>query len=154
MGILEELHEQHKARKKRIKEAAIKEPPPPHPALEEVFPETPLEDVYPRLPFAKFDLVVHEVCAHFGVTVGDLISPRRWPKLTHPRRICIYMLSVLTPFSTAQIARRLRRDPSTASWSLKKVETEIEKHRETIQILDDRIRPLLIERSKRLQGLF
>lgn len=68
-------------------------------------------------------LVVQAVCAHYGVSMNDMISGRRDRKTTRPRQVAMWLACTLTKASTPEIGRRLGgRDHTTVLHGRDKVE--------------------------------
>lgn len=66
------------------------------------------------------------VAAHFGISVGELVGPRRTRNLTLPRQVAIYLLRELTGLSLTQIGALVgNRDHSTVLHSLRKIEESL-----------------------------
>jgi hypothetical protein len=150
-SILNNLHEEHKARQLRFKRAAIKiavpTPPPLVVAVIEVPPE-PVPVVTPKRNLINtFDIILYEVCAYYNVREIDILSSRRLGKITHPRHMLAYMLYRMTTFTTYQIGPRMNKDPSTIDYAIKKIRGQEEQHREAIIELERRIIDVLAQRK-------
>lgn len=144
MGLLEELHEERKARLLRIEQAAIRPAPSP------ILPPEPL-NVRDNLPFNNFDIIMNEICAYYGDRVEDILSSRRQANLSQHRSILAYMVYLLTPLSNPQIATKMNRDPTSIGYAINKIKNNILLHRPIIEELEAKIRPLLVERGRRVK---
>jgi chromosomal replication initiator protein len=59
---------------------------------------------------------------HYGVTVDEILSPRRSKHLTNPRHVAMYLSRVLTENSYPAIAREFkRRDHTTPLHAFKRI---------------------------------
>ncbi len=149
---LDSLHEAHKIRQSRLKEAAFKsitEPEPatipiPEPEIEKISEEPPM--IFPRYR-TTFDIVLHEICTYYNVRKIDIISPRRLNNICYPRHMLIYMLYRMTIFTNGQIAQNMRRDISTISYAINKIINDIKSHQSDIDELEKRILELLEQRK-------
>lgn len=62
------------------------------------------------------------VCKHFGVSMTDLLSPRRTANVARPRQIAFYLCKTLTLHSLPQLGRRFGgRDHSTIHHGVAKI---------------------------------
>lgn len=62
------------------------------------------------------------VCRHYGVTLADLLSPRRHASIVLPRHVAIYLARKLTERSLPEIGRRFgRRDHTTALSAVRRI---------------------------------
>jgi chromosomal replication initiation ATPase DnaA len=142
MGVLEELHDEHKARQERIAKAAFKTV---------ALPPKPLTITSEDLPFASFDIILNEICAYFGTRVEDILSSRRQADLAKKRAMLAYMTYLLTPLSNPQIAIKMNRDPTSIGYAINRVRNNLSMHTETIDILEAKIVPLLEEKTQRVK---
>ena len=132
MGLLEQLHQERKARLERIERAAYR-------------PKA--------LPFDSFDIILNEICEYYQTRAEDIFSQRRMMGLSNKRMVLAYMVYLLTPLSNPQIAAKMKRDPSSISLALNKMRNNITSYTEVIQELEQRIRPLLEERGRRVKAV-
>ncbi|SRR5258705_7029093 len=160
--LLEELHEQHKARQDRIRQAAFRavmtEMPPPEPEPEPVhehegeMKEEPVELRVENRPV--FDIIVDEVCAYYNIRREDMLSNRRCVgrtlKISDYRHMLIYMLYLTTKWNSAQIATKVDREPTSIGYALKKIMDNIDQYEEQIIQLRGRIAPLLARKKAAL----
>lgn len=156
---LEELHEQHKARQNRIRQAAFKdltEPqsePEPGPHLPEPEHEREVNEEPVELPIENrpvFDIILDEVCAYYSVRKIDLFSNRRRRNIFVQRHMLIYMVYRLTNWSCYKIGQKVDRDPSSVGYALNKIMDHIDQYEEQITQLHDRIAPLLARKKASL----
>lgn len=63
---------------------------------------------------------------HYGVSVADLISPRRTDNIVWPRQVAIYLCCKITLRSLPFIGRALGRDHSTVLFSRRKIARLVE----------------------------
>jgi len=147
--ILADMHQAHKARQLRIQQAAYREltatssgidivEPVPGPE-----PEPPIAVIETRVPGYAFNIVMGEICSHFNVRPEDLLSNRRLNNISLPRHIMAYLLCRLTKYNTYQIAPKMNRDPATIFYAFKKIEGDLERYREHLDILEPKLRGLL-----------
>jgi len=154
---LDSLHEAHKERQSRLKEAAFRavtEPdlvPIPEPETEiiserpSVSEEAPAD--HPLKYRTTFEIVLHEICTYYNVRKIDIISLRRLNNICYPRHMLIYMLYRMTTFTNGQIAQNMRRDISTISYAINKIINNIQNHQSDIDKLEKRILELLEQRK-------
>lgn len=79
-------------------------------------------DVMERGAQPSVDAIMRATGAHFGVTVIDIQSERRTQAIMRPRQIAAYLAKQLTTQSLPQIGRRMRRDRTTITDSVRKIE--------------------------------
>lgn len=85
------------------------------------------------------------VSRHYGVSKGDLLSPRRHRSIVWPRQIGMYLSKQLTTRSLPEIGRRFgNRDHTTVLHAIRKVQNEITG--------DNRLKDELDELSKLLNS--
>ena len=148
---LDSLHEAHKIRQSRLKEAAFKSVTEPEPATIPI-PEAEIETIPEEKVIAlryrtTFDIVLHEICTYYNVRKIDIISLRRLNNICYPRHMLIYMLYRMTTFTNVQIAQNMRRDISTISYAINKIINNIQNHQSDIDKLEKRILELLEQRK-------
>jgi len=153
---LDSLHEAHKERQSRLKEAAFRavtEPEPvpaPEPETEVIPEEIPPEEHptdHPLKYRTTFEIVLHEICTYYNVRKLDIISPRRLNNICYPRHMLIYMLYKMTTFTNGQIAQNMHRDISSISYAINKIINNIKSHQSDIDELEKRIVELLEQRK-------
>jgi hypothetical protein len=151
--VLASLHEEHKARQDRIRQAAfrsITEPvlPPaaPEPTAPEPEPETPVV-VISVVNKSVFDIILDEICAYYSVRKIDIFSNRRMRNISVHRHMLIYMVYRMTKWSNPKIGSKVDRDPSSVSYAINKILDDIEKYKEQIFQLEERIAPLLAQKK-------
>lgn len=66
------------------------------------------------------------VCAVFGLSRVDLLSPARTTRITRARHLAMYLSRELTDRSLAEIAREFRRDHSTVLHAVRRIGAELE----------------------------
>lgn len=120
---LQKLQREHKERRARLS-------PPPKPdnkvcqKPEEGTPEE-LEAIVTRSELS-FKTIFKEVCKYYGVSMLDVISPRRNMKIVMARHIVAYIALQHTKLSTGQVASLLARDHSTIVYARQRMETLME----------------------------
>lgn len=71
--------------------------------------------------------IIRETAAHYGVTVGDVMSQRRTANVIRPRQIAMYLSKVLTRRSLPDIGNRFGgRDHTTILHGVRKIEAMVE----------------------------
>lgn len=65
----------------------------------------------PRIPLVRD--IQRAVAAHYGQSIGEMLSQRHTPRLARPRHIAMYLARELTPRSYPEIGRMFRRDHTT-----------------------------------------
>lgn len=134
---------------------------PPVAPVVEVPPEPKLAPVLPALPAVKpiwFSIIesgprryyIQEiqltVCEYFGITMMDLIGPRRMEKQSNARQVGYYLCKQLTGRSLPEIGRRFgNRDHTTILHGVRRMEARIAKSDQTFINHIDAIRKLLDE---------
>lgn len=135
MGLLEKLHEEHKARRQRIKAAAYTPPPIEIRKISEIKKDIVSLKLRPSL-----DIILHELCRYYDVRPEDIISKRRQAKIAEKRQIMVYLANKMTLMTNPQIAERLDRDPTTIWYAIDKINTNMDKYRTDLDKLEDLIR--------------
>jgi Bacterial dnaA protein helix-turn-helix len=142
--ILEEFHQQHKARQKRIKQAAICEAPP---MIDNSIP-TPEPEINPRLSvMTTFDIIIDEICKYYSVRKLDILSARRVKAISNQRHMLAYMMYRMTSFTNPQIAPRMNLDPTSVYYGIKKIMANYETHKDAIEELERRINKLFSQKK-------
>jgi hypothetical protein len=135
-----ELHQARKARLQRFAEAAqrpVSLPPPippepePAPVAAPIEPEQPTKRPYwfwmiaePQRRYPPVKVIQHAVADHYGVTVHEILSPRRTAKVVMPRQIAMYLAKKLTLKSLPEVGRRFGgRDHTTVMHAVRKIES-------------------------------
>lgn len=99
-----------------VREAQLLVQPGYQEAIEAVLPEP--------LSVKKMQQVV---CAFYGLSMGDLISPRRTTRIVLPRQICMFIARKLTTKTLPEIGRRFGgKDHTTILHGVRKVEALIQ----------------------------
>lgn len=81
------------------------------------------------------DDVARVVCAVFGVTKSDLISPRRAVHLVAARQVFFWLARQYTTFSFPQIGAFCgKRDHSTVLHGVRKIEEQMDRYRTKIEL--------------------
>lgn len=135
MSLVEELHVAHKARLRRISDAAARlVPKPVIIAIDDssddgeipvvIAPEIVAE--IPQTPEQAKRALVREiqqaVADDFGIGLDDLTAPCKRSHFVRPRQIAIYLTRELTPFGSKNIGRCFGyRDHTTVIYSIQKV---------------------------------
>lgn len=132
------LHAEHLARQRRIERAAVNRRISISEAREAstampvhvVTPEVPVlidgGNVCEARPRATIDSVKRVVCAEFGITHTDLISPRRLHQVCRPRQAAMLIAARETLSTLHEIGRRLGgRDHTTVLHGVRKMEALI-----------------------------
>ena len=146
---LADMHEAHKARQARIRQAAYRELAATSSGIDivevipEPEPEPPTVALKARVAGHAFNIVLREICSHFNVRPEDLLSNRRLNNISLPRHIMVYLLFRLTRYTTHQIAPKMDRDPSTVLYAFRKIEGDLAKHQDHLDILEPKLRALL-----------
>ena len=124
MSLAHELHAAHKARLARMSGRPVIAPPPVvvPPPTPKPDPITPLTK--PRRSYETISTlgnyvplsyrIMTAVADEFGLTVKEMISPKRSPKYLIPRYVAIALLDEMTDMSLPAIGRRMGgRDHTT-----------------------------------------
>ncbi|HYT42924.1 MAG TPA: helix-turn-helix domain-containing protein [Methylomirabilota bacterium] len=154
--ILASLHEEHKARRLRIKRAALKSLTD-NSSLAGQGPEIEITEQVPpeknKKNHSSFDIVLNEICRYYNVRQIDLLSSRRLNNISGPRHMLAYMMYHMTSLTTHQIAPRMNRDPSTIGYAIKKIQDNLERHQSDIDALEATLKDLLLSHRKFILGL-
>lgn len=74
------------------------------------------------------DRILRVISRHFGVSVLDIISHRRFRVVSRPRQVACYLARHMTPLSTPAIARRIgNRDHTTIMIAVRTMSAMLEK---------------------------
>jgi len=67
-----------------------------------------------------------QVAQHYGLTIAELVGPKRHRPLVYHRKLAMYLARVLTGASYPAIARAFKgRDHTTVMWAVKAVEKRL-----------------------------
>lgn len=142
------LHEQHKARQERIKQAAVPDSQKPR-VIHDFSGKEERKKNKPKLkPLMTFDIIINVVCEYYQVRKLDILSSRRLRNISSHRHMLAYMLYRMTSFTNNQIAPKMNRDPTTVGYAIKKMIDSADQHKEDIEELERRITELLASRGK------
>ena len=61
----------------------------------------------------SIDDIKRTVCDHYGITMADLMGPRRVRSLSRPRQVAMTLARELTEKSAPQVGRAFSRDHTT-----------------------------------------
>lgn len=90
------------------------------------------------------EYIIQIVADHFGITITDIISPKRKAEIAYPRQIAMYLCRECTNESLASIGKIMGKDHSTVIHGVDKIEEDIkinESTRNTVDILKKKIIP-------------
>lgn len=154
MSLVAQYHAEHKARIMRMggyKPPVKEQPKPAAPVFEwprpcifvpeyyyrnmwfwELVTFTPKRDSVTSPPLSKITRIV---ARHFGITLKEMMSPRRYRPFVIPRQVAAYLACKHTMRSLPEIGRFMKRDHTTILHSRRKVE-EYAKHPEMKAILE------------------
>ncbi len=91
-------------------------------AISVEFARTVLKDLLHDRRVITIEAIQASVCDHFGVRIGDLLSPKRTRNIVGPRQVAMYLARKLTNASFPAIAERFgNRDHSTVIHGVKTV---------------------------------
>lgn len=131
LSYIAEQHRLHKERQERIKKAALKELTKASTVItiEAPAPKTAKDPIITYIEQAQqyvtvYDVVMSCVCKHFAVRKSDIISSRRIGSIVKARHAAVIMLFKFTNWTTFKIADKLKRDPSTIFYIIKKQQAE------------------------------
>jgi len=65
--------------------------------------------------------VIADVAKFYGVTVAEILSPRREYRLSEPRHVAMWCAARLTGLSFPQLGRAFRRDHTTIMYAVRQV---------------------------------
>ena len=82
------------------------------------------------------------VCEAEGLTLDELLSPRRSTRIARARQLAMYLARELTPLSLTEIARGFNRDHTTVLHAIRTVSARLERGSETAETIH-RIRATL-----------
>lgn len=146
-------HQQHKFRQQRIEEAArlfraqklaqekakkadlLRQQNKSVPALR---PSTKLWfSIEGDAPIPTIENIQHVVAEHFGVTRGEILSPRREAKIVKPRHIAYYLSKKLTRQPLTVIGRHFGgRDHTTILLCVRKISARLTEDEELRAVVD------------------
>ena len=91
------------------------------------------------------EYIIDIVSEHFGVTVNDILSPRRSTEITFPRQVVMYLCRQMTTETADDIGKSIGgRDHSTVLYGAKQISKELlsnDQLKNTIEILMKKIDP-------------
>jgi chromosomal replication initiator protein len=94
-----------------------------------------LRDVYPQgdgVPEVTIPRIQQAVSDRFGVTIDELVSPRRSQAVAYPRQVAMYLSRELTDSSLPKIGKEFGgRDHTTVIHACDKIERECGSNRPT-----------------------
>lgn len=135
MGLLETLHNEHKARRQRIKAAAYIPPTVEIRKISEI-----KKDIVGLKLRPSLDVILHELCRYYDIRPEDILSTRRQAKIAEKRQILMFLANRMTMMTNPQIAERLDRDPTTIWYAIDKITSNLDKYRADLDKLEDLIR--------------
>lgn len=139
MGLLETLHEERKARLKRIEGAAVK--PPENQVIRKI------ADIRRNMVEVKLkpslDIILHELCIFYDVMPEDILSKRRQGKIALRRQIFMYLANKMTFLTNPQIAEKMDRDHTTVIYGIAKIQNSLPEFGDELTKLEDIIRETL-----------
>lgn len=163
MSILEQFNKQHVARVARIEERArlhqqskqaIKhdkiEPPAAVEIKENVLNEWAErqveihpEPISPVHSYPSIERIQRAVCAHYDISMMDILSARRTVNLVRPRQVAFHLCRRLTPRSYPEIGRRFGgRDHTTVMFGDKKITRLVSEDADLKAVVDALIKKL------------
>lgn len=89
--------------------------------LTKLFPKMIMPAAMPRRRQAPSAAVIADVAEFYGVTVAEILSPRRERRLSEPRHVAMWCAARLTGQSLPQLARAFRRDHTTIMYAVREV---------------------------------
>jgi len=102
--------------------------------------------------------VIRAVARDYGVSVADMLGPRRTARLVEPRHVAIWLARDLLELSFPALARAFRRDASTVQHAVRRANELL--GNPVVQHRVDRVRSALVgsrahleERVRRLEGV-
>lgn len=147
MGLLETLHEERKARQKRIQEAAYK---PPEPSGIRKISE--IKEEVTRLKLRhSLDIILHELCRYYSIRAEDILSSRRQTKIAERRQIFMYLANRLTTMTNPQLAEKLNKDPTTIWHGITKINNNINEYKNDIDKLECLIKEAFRKEDRRMK---
>jgi chromosomal replication initiator protein len=93
-------------------------------------------------------------CEHFGLTLDELLSPSRTPRIAWPRQVAMYLARELTDESLPAIGRQFGgRDHTTVLHAHRRTTSRISTDGSSREAVDNLLTSLLSDRSKRAGAL-
>lgn len=146
--LAETLHEEHKARQERIKQAGIKTEIEPSRVIHDFSGREERKKNRPKIKNVQtFDTILNVVCEYYKVRKLDILSSRRLRNISAHRHMLAYMLYRMTSFTNNQIAPKMNKDPTSIGYAIKKMIDTADQHQEDITELEKRITELLAQRK-------
>ncbi|HXF97550.1 MAG TPA: chromosomal replication initiator protein DnaA [Gaiellaceae bacterium] len=103
--------------------------------------EQVLKDVFPQgsdAPEVTISRIQEAVCERFGVTVEELVSPRRSQSVAYPRQVAMYLSRELTDSSLPTIGREFGgRDHTTVIHATQKITRMIREDRSVYNLVQE-----------------
>ncbi|HWQ24131.1 MAG TPA: chromosomal replication initiator protein DnaA [Gaiellaceae bacterium] len=103
--------------------------------------EQVLKDVFPQgdaIPEVTILRIQQAVSEHFGVTMDELVSPRRSQAVAYPRQVAMYLARELTDSSLPKIGREFGgRDHSTVIHATNKITRLIREDRSVYNLVQE-----------------
>lgn len=132
MSMLQDLHEAHRARMRRLNPPPKPKPAMPPPPHEDVVAAPPkpriwafptLTEMEPALPWRPaIGRIMGMVSRYYDVSEVDLYSARRARNIVRPRQVAMYLAKTLTTRSFPEIGRRVGdRDHTTVLHAVRKI---------------------------------
>ncbi|MGN0161306.1 MAG: chromosomal replication initiator protein DnaA [Lachnospiraceae bacterium] len=90
------------------------------------------------------EYIIQIVADHFGITITDIISPKRKAEIAYPRQIAMYLCSECFNKTLTHIGKIMGKDHSTVYHGVEKIKDDIkndESTKNTIEILKKKINP-------------
>lgn len=85
-----------------------------------------------------YDLVKEKTAEYFGITVEDIMGPKRPKNIVAARQIAIFIaFNKVKKSNVTSVAREFQRDHATISHALKKIEEELLNNEETAMAVQD-----------------
>lgn len=92
-----------------------------------------MSEPVPNLHQPRMSEIRRAVCDYYGLSEIDLLSERRFRKISRPRQIAMWLAKNMTTRSFPEIARQLRRsDHTTIMYGVQAIDNLIERQPETI----------------------
>ncbi len=103
--------------------------------------EQVLRDLFPGggdVPEVTIPLIQDEVCERFGLSVAELVSPRRSQAVAYPRQVAMYLSRELTDASLPKIGKEFGgRDHTTVIHATTKITRMIKEDRSVYNLVQD-----------------
>jgi chromosomal replication initiator protein len=100
-----------------------------------------LKDVFPQgeaAPEVTIPRIQESVSDRFGVTIEELVSPRRSQSVAYPRQVAMYLCRELTDSSLPKIGREFgNRDHTTVMHATQKITRLISEDRSVYNLVQE-----------------